>query len=52
MDMWLYVFKHMSQLKEIPKFLDKRVFGLKFDIGEVSNNKGKRYESVRMESKG
>lgn len=37
MDMWLYVFKHMSQLKEIPKFLDKRVFGLIFDIGEVAN---------------
>lgn len=39
MDMWLYVFKHMSQLREIPKFLDKRVFGLIFDIGEVSNLK-------------
>lgn len=37
MDMWLYLFKHMSQLNEIPKFLDKRVFGLIFDIGEVSN---------------
>lgn len=37
MDMWLYVFKHMSRLKEIPKFLDKRVFGLIFDIGEVSH---------------
>jgi len=39
MDMWLYVFKHMSELQEIPKFLDKRVFGLIFDIGEVSNLK-------------
>ena len=48
MDMWLYVFKHMSQLREIPKFLDKRVFGLIFDIGEVSNLKAadmKAYES-------
>lgn len=48
MDMWLYVFKHMSELREIPKFLDKRVFGLIFDIGEVSNLKAedmKAYES-------
>src|SRR5690606_6515835 len=37
MDMWFYLFRHMSRLKEIPKFLDKRVFGLIFDIGEVSN---------------
>jgi len=37
MDMWLYVFKHMSELNEIPKFLDKRVFQLIFDIGEVAN---------------
>ncbi len=37
MDMWLYLFKDMSKLNEIPKFLDKRVFGLIFDIGEVSN---------------
>ncbi len=27
MDMWLYVFRYMSELQEIPKFLDKRVFG-------------------------
>lgn len=46
--MWLYVFKHMSQLREIPKILDKRVFSLIFDIGEVSNLKPedmKAYES-------
>jgi len=47
MDMWLYVFKYMSVLQEIPKFLDKRVFGLIFDIGEVANLKAedmKAYE--------
>jgi len=27
----------MSELNEMPKFLDKRVFGLIFDIGEVAN---------------
>ena len=38
----------MSELREIPKFLDKRVFGLTFDIGEVFNLKAedmKAYES-------
>jgi len=37
MDMWLYLYKYMSELNEMPKFLDKRVFGLIFDIGEVAN---------------
>ena len=37
MDMWLYIFKHMEELDEMPKFLDNRVFGLIFDIGKVAN---------------
>ncbi|MEN5436732.1 MULTISPECIES: Rpn family recombination-promoting nuclease/putative transposase [Sphingobacterium] len=36
MDMWLYLLKNMSKLDKIPDFLDKRVFGLIFDIGEVA----------------
>ncbi|NGM64996.1 Rpn family recombination-promoting nuclease/putative transposase [Sphingobacterium sp. SGR-19] len=37
MDMWLYLFRHMEELDEMPKFLDNRVFGLIFDIGKVAN---------------
>ncbi len=37
MDMWLYLFKHMNALNEMPKFLDKRVFRLIFELGAVSN---------------
>ena len=36
-DMWLYLFRHMEELDEIPKFLDNRVFGLIFDIGKIAN---------------
>lgn len=35
-DKWLYLLKHMSTLDEIPKFLDKRVFQLIFNISEVA----------------
>jgi len=47
-DMWLYLFKHMEELDEMPKFLDNRVFGLIFDIGKIANLKEsdmKLYES-------
>lgn len=37
MDMWLYLFQHITELEEMPKFLDNRVFGLIFDIGKVAN---------------
>ena len=37
MDMWLYLFKYIDKLNQMPKFLDKRVFQLIFDIGEVAN---------------
>lgn len=37
MDMWLYLFRYIEELNEMPKFLDKRVFQLIFDIGEVAN---------------
>jgi len=36
MDMWLYLLKNMSKLDKISDFMDKRVFGLIFDIGEVA----------------
>ena len=36
MDQWLYLLKHMSQLNELPQFLDKRIFSLIFNIGEVA----------------
>lgn len=48
MDMWLYLFKHITELNEMPKFLDSRVFGLIFDIGKVANltaSDMKTYES-------
>ncbi|MBD1433015.1 PD-(D/E)XK nuclease family transposase [Sphingobacterium sp. DN00404] len=37
MDMWLYIFRHIEELDEMPKFLDNRVFGLIFDIGKVAS---------------
>jgi len=37
MDMWLYIFRHMEELDEMPKFLDNRVFGLIFDIGKIAS---------------
>lgn len=36
-DMWLYIFKHIEELEEMPKFLDSRIFRLIFDIGMVAN---------------
>jgi len=36
MDIWLYLLKNMSKLDKISDFLDKRVFGLIFYIGEVA----------------
>src|SRR5690606_4083345 len=35
-DQWLYLLKHLSTMDELPKFLDKRIFGLIFDIGELN----------------
>lgn len=39
MDQWLYLLKHISQMNQIPAFLDKRIFRLIFSIGEVANLK-------------
>ncbi len=36
MDKWMYLLKHMSTMKKIPTFLDKRVFQLIFKISEVA----------------
>ncbi|SEL89259.1 conserved hypothetical protein (putative transposase or invertase) [Parapedobacter koreensis] len=36
MDKWMYLLKHMSTLKKIPTFLDKRIFQLIFKISEVA----------------
>ncbi|MFD2964591.1 MULTISPECIES: Rpn family recombination-promoting nuclease/putative transposase [Olivibacter] len=42
-DKWFYLLKHMSNMDEVPKFLDKRVFKLIFKIGTVSKlNKEER----------
>lgn len=37
MDKWFYLFRYITELKDMPKFLDSRVFGLIFDIGKVAN---------------
>src|SRR5699024_5054956 len=37
MDMWLYLFRHITELEEMPEFLDNRVFGLMFDTGKAAN---------------
>ncbi len=39
MDQWLYLLKHISQMNQIPKFLDKRIFSLIFSIGEIAKLK-------------
>ncbi len=44
MDQWLYVLKHLSTMDKLPSFLDKRIFGLIFEIGEI----GKLTEEDRM----
>lgn len=36
MDQWLYLLKHLSTMDKLPAFLDKRVFRLIFDVGEIS----------------
>ncbi|WP_312461641.1 PD-(D/E)XK nuclease family transposase [Sphingobacterium siyangense] len=35
MDQWLYLLKHLSTMDRLPSFLDKRIFGLIFEIGEI-----------------
>lgn len=35
MDQWLYLLKHLSTMDKLPYFLDKRIFGLIFEIGEI-----------------
>ncbi|MGE8427480.1 MAG: PD-(D/E)XK nuclease family transposase [Sphingobacterium sp.] len=35
MDQWLYLLKHLSTMDRLPSFLDKRTFGLIFEIGEI-----------------
>ena len=44
MDQWLYVLKHLSTMDKLPSFLDKRIFGLIFEVGEI----GKLTEEDRM----
>ncbi len=36
-DKWIYVLKRLDQLKELPRFLNKRVFKQLFKIAEVGN---------------
>ncbi len=36
-DKWIYVLKHLSKLKALPKFLDKRIFTKLFQIAEIGN---------------
>ncbi|WP_104383140.1 PD-(D/E)XK nuclease family transposase [Sphingobacterium sp. HMA12] len=35
MDQWLYLLKHLSTMDKLSSFLDKRIFGLIFEIGEI-----------------
>src|SRR5690606_13838744 len=35
MDQWLHLIKYLHTWNEFPKYLDKRVFGLIFDIGKI-----------------
>lgn len=44
MDQWLYLLKHLSTMDRLPSFLDKRIFGLIFEVGEI----GKLTEEDRM----
>lgn len=39
MDRWLYLLKHLSTMDKLPSFLDKRIFGRIFDIGEIGKLK-------------
>lgn len=48
MDQWLYVLKHLSTMDKLPSFLDKRIFGLIFEVGEIGKLTGEdrmSYES-------
>ncbi len=36
MDQWLYLLKHLSTMDRLPLFLDNRIFGLIFEIGEMN----------------
>ena len=35
MDQWLYFLKHLSTMDKLPSFLDKRIFQLIFEVGEI-----------------
>ncbi len=54
MDMWLYLLKNMSKLDKISDFMDKRVFGLIFHIGEVAKltPEGKMAYDASLKHKG
>jgi len=39
MDQWLYLLKHLSTMDKLPSFLDKRIFGRIFAIGEIGKLK-------------
>ncbi|MGH2622450.1 MAG: PD-(D/E)XK nuclease family transposase, partial [Sphingobacterium sp.] len=39
MDQWLFLLKHLSTMDKLPSFLDKRIFGRIFDIGEIGKLK-------------
>ncbi|WP_448138560.1 PD-(D/E)XK nuclease family transposase [Sphingobacterium siyangense] len=36
MHQWLYLLKHLSTMDRLPLFLDNRIFGLTFEIGEMN----------------
>lgn len=35
MDQWLYLLKHLSTMDKLPTYLDKRIFSLIFDVGQI-----------------
>lgn len=48
MDQWFYLLKHISNMKQISKVFDKRIFSLIFKVGEVAKldeNKLMKYEA-------
>ena len=44
LDKWFYLLKNLSKLKQIPKFLDKRVFQKIFKIAEMSKMTKEEHE--------
>ncbi|MEJ5053433.1 Rpn family recombination-promoting nuclease/putative transposase [Sphingobacterium sp. MYb382] len=48
MEQWLYLLKNLSTMKGISKYLDRRVFGRIFDVGEVA--KLKREDQMSYEA--